>query len=86
MPRPPTLRLGEGATCSVLLKFFRPSREVSERFPNAVPTQRLHDLVAVRGFFDVVTRGCSSYPAIFFTTPTFLGIQLQAAKKKVKVL
>jgi len=84
MPRPPTLRLGEGATCSVLLKFLRPSREVSEKFPNAVPTQRLDDLVAVR--FAVVTRGRSSYPAIFFTSPIFPGIQLQAAKKKVKVL
>jgi hypothetical protein len=57
---------------------------VSERFPNALPTQRLDDLVAIR--FAVVTRGCSSYPTIFFTTPTFPGIQLQAAKKKVKVL
>ena len=84
MPRPPTLRLGEGATCSVLLKFLRPSREVSEKFPNAVPTQRLDDLVAVR--FAVVTRGRSSYPAIFFTSPTLPGIQLQAARKKVKVL
>ncbi|MBM4179814.1 MAG: hypothetical protein FJ211_10875, partial [Ignavibacteria bacterium] len=84
MPRPLVLRLGEGATCSVLLKFLRPSREVSERFPNAAPTQRLDDLVAVR--FAVVTRGRSTYPAVFFTTPTFPGLQLQAAKKKVKVL
>ena len=84
MAQPPKRRFGDGATCSVLLKFLRPSREVSEKFPNAVPTQRLDDLVAV--CFAVVTRGRSSYPAIFFTTPTFPGIQLQAAKKKVKVL
>jgi hypothetical protein len=78
------LRVGEGATCSILLKFLRPSREMSERFPNALPTQRLDDLVAV--CFAVFTRGRSSYPAIFFTTPTFPGVELQAAKKKVKVL
>ena len=36
--------------------------------------------------FAVVTRGRSSYSAIFFTTPTFPRIELQAAKKKVKVL
>ena len=80
MPRRPILRLREGATCSVLVKFLRPSREVSKRFPNAVLTQRLDDLVAAR--FAVVPRGCNLYP----TTPTFHGIQLQAAKKKVKVL
>ena len=42
------LRLGEGATVSVLLSMLRPSQAVAERFPNKQARQQLDDLVAVR--------------------------------------
>jgi len=71
------LRLGEGATVSVLLSMLRPSQAVAERFPNKQARQRLDDLVAVRK--DWHTRGPSTYMAVFYSSPTFPGVELHAA-------
>ena len=48
MVRRRSLRLGEGARCSVLVKNLRPSREITERILNPLPRQRMTDLVATR--------------------------------------
>jgi hypothetical protein len=79
MVRPPTLRLGEGARSSVLVKNLRPSREITERILNPLPRQRVTDLVATRR--GIITRGRSSYEAIFFTSPTFPNLELHAARR-----
>ena len=79
MVRPPTLRLGEGARCSVLVKNLRPSREITERILNPLPRQRVTDLVATRR--GIITRGRSTYEAIFFTSATFPDVELHAAKR-----
>ncbi len=49
MAWPPKLRLGEGATCSVLFKFLRltSEEEVKEKYPHNVPDERVNGLVAV---------------------------------------
>ena len=73
-----------GATCSVLLKFLRPSKEVKERFPNVTVNQQLDDLVAVRQ--DIITRGRCAYLVVYFTSPTFPGLQLHAARNKTAIL
>ena len=79
MVRPRTLRLGEGARCNVLVKNLRPSREINERILNPLPRQRVTDLVATRR--GIITRGRSSYEAIFFTSPTFPNLELHAARR-----
>ena len=84
MAQPPKRRFGDGATCSVLLKYLRPSKEVKERFPNLTVNQRLDDLVAVRQ--DIISRGRRTYPAVYFISPTFPGLQLHAARNKTTVL
>ena len=71
------LRLGEGATVSVLLSMLCPSQAVAERFPNKQARQRPDDLVAVRK--DWHTRGPSTYMAVFYSSPTFPGVELHAA-------
>ena len=84
MARRPKLRLGEGATCSVLVKFLRPTREVKEKYPHNVPDERVDGLVAVRA--GRKTRGRTEYPAVFFTHPEFPGVELSAAQNKIKVV
>jgi hypothetical protein len=79
MVRPPTLCLGEGARCSVLVKNLRPSREITERILNPLPRQLVTGLVATRQ--GIITRGRSSYEAIFFTSPTFPNLKLHAARR-----
>ena len=79
MVRRRSLRLGEGARCSVLVKNLRPSREITERILNPLPMQRVTDLVATRR--EIITRGRSTYEAIFFTSPTFPDVELHAAKR-----
>ncbi len=79
MTRPPKRRFGDGAICSVLLKFLRPSKEVDERFPNVTANQRLDDLVAVRQ--DIITQGRHTYPAVYFTSPTFPGLQIMTGHR-----
>ncbi len=68
----------------LLIKFLRPSKEGKERFPHALLTQRLDNLVAIR--CGVIDRGRSTYQAVFFASPTFPRIHLQAAKKKTAML
>lgn len=79
MARGSTLRLGEGARCSVLVKNLRPTREVTQRIVNPSPRQRVTDLTAVRR--GIITRGASTYETIFFTSPLFPNLELHAAKK-----
>ena len=35
---------------------------------------------------DIINRGCRTYPAVYFTSPTFPGLELHAAKNKTSVL
>ena len=79
MARGSTLRLGEGARCSVLVKNLRPTREVTQRIVNPSPRQRVTDLTAVRR--GIITRGASTYETIYFTSPLFPNLELHAAKK-----
>ena len=83
MPRRPALIPGEGAKCNVLVSMLRPTREVAQRTVNRVPNQRVHDLVATRGA--IQTRGQATFEAIFFTSATFPGVELWAARDKTKV-
>jgi hypothetical protein len=69
MVRRLTLRLGEGTRCSVHVKNLRPSREITERILNPLLRQRVTDLVATRR--GIITRGRSSYEAIFSRAPPF---------------
>jgi hypothetical protein len=78
-----TLRLGEGATCSVLVKYLRPSRDVKEAIPNPGPNHRVLDLVAVRR--EVTTRAGQTYDSVFFTSATLPGLSVSAAKRYVVV-
>jgi hypothetical protein len=79
MARGSTLRLGEGARCSVLVKNLRPTREVTQCILNPAPRQRVTDLVAVR--HGNITRGGLTYEAIYFTSPLFPDLELHAAKR-----
>ena len=79
MARGSTLRLGEGARCSVLVKNLRPTREVTQRILNPAPRQRVTDLVAVRR--GNITRGGLTYEAVYFTSPLFPGLELYAARR-----
>jgi hypothetical protein len=74
-----TLRIGEGARCSVLVRNLRPTREVTQRILNPVPRQCVTDLVAVRR--TNITRGGLTYEVTFFTSPLFSNIELHAAKR-----
>ena len=77
MPQPRPLRIGEGSTCSVLVKKLRPSRNVAAAILNPTANQRVDDLVATR--HAVTTRLGRSYDTIFFTSPSIPGIELSAA-------
>ena len=79
MARSRTLRLGEGARCSVLVKNLRPSREIKERILNPLPRQRGTDLVVTRRA--IITRGRSTYEAIYFTSATFPNLDLHSARR-----
>jgi len=83
--RPPRarLRLGEGARCSVLLKFLRPSKIVAETILNPVKDQRLDDLIAVSR--EVTTRGGKTFVSIFYRSDTIPG-RLHSAERWVTVL
>ena len=63
---PPRARLclGKGARCSVLLKFFRPSKVVAEAIINPMKDQRLYALITVS--HEVVTRGGKTFMLIFY--------------------
>ena len=79
MARSWTLRLGEGARCNVLVKNLRPSREITERIINPLPRQRVNDLIVMRRA--IITRGRSSYEAIYFMSATFPNLELFAARR-----
>lgn len=76
------MMLGEGARCWVYLSFLRPSKK--DHFPNQYPKQRLDDLIAIRQ--GVHTRAGRSFPAVWFTSETFPGAELLAAKRYVHVI
>ena len=83
--RPPKARLclGEGARCSALLKFLRPSKVIAEAFVNPTKDQRLDDLIAVSR--ETTTRGRKTFVSIFFRSATIPGL-IHAAEKWVNVL
>ncbi len=59
-----TLCLGEGARCSCLVKFIRPSKDVAAALVNPEPGWRIDDLIAVSR--DVTTHGGERFVSIFF--------------------
>ena len=83
MPRSRSLRIGEGATCSVLVKRLRPSQAVAAAIPNASVNQRVDDLVAT--CHAVTTRRGHTFKTIFFTSQTIPGVELSAARRYVVV-
>ena len=58
------LCLGEGARCSCLAKFVRPSKDVAAALVNPDPGRRIDDLIAVSR--DVTTCGGKRFVSIFF--------------------
>lgn len=84
MTRTGTLRLGEGARCSVLLSMLRPSPAVAAVFPAIMLRQQLEDLVAVR--CETRTRNRNTYEAIYFTSTTFPGQEMSCARRFAVVL
>jgi hypothetical protein len=83
--RPPRARLclGEGARCSVLLKFLCPSKVIAETILNPVRDQRLDDLIAVSR--EVTTRGGRTFMSIFYRSDTIPG-RLHSAEQWGTVL
>ncbi len=86
MTTPTSKLLGEGSLCSVLLKKLHPADRVATHFPNAIATQRLTDLVAVRQDMAHRASGRSVKIAIFFTSPSLGDDKFWASKHFVKVL
>ncbi len=84
MARSRALPLGKGAVCSVLVNKLRPSRTVAEALPNSAANQRIKNLVATR--HAVITRGSKTYDTIYFTSPSFLGVEISAARRYVIVM
>ena len=84
MARSRALPLGEGAVCSVLVNKLRPSRTVAEALPNAAANQHVEDLVATHRA--VITRSGRKCDTIYFTSPSFPGVEISAAKKFVIVM
>ena len=82
---PPRARLclGEGARCSVLLKYLRPSKTVADAIINPVNGQRLDDLIAVRR--EVTTRRGKSFVSIFYRSDTIPGV-LSSAERWATVI
>ena len=76
------LRLGEGARCSCLVKFIRPSKDVAAALVNPEPGRRIEDLIAISR--DVTNHGGKTFVAIFFRSSTIPGL-LHAAERWVKV-
>jgi len=63
---------------------LRPSRTVAEALPNAAANQRVEDLVATR--HAVITRSGRTYGTIYFTSPSFPGVEISAARRFVIVM
>jgi hypothetical protein len=63
---------------------LRPSRTVAEALPNTAANQRVENLVATR--HAVITRGGKTYDTIYFTSPSFPGVEISAARRYVIVM
>ena len=74
--------LGEGARCSCLAKYIRPSKDVAAALVNPKPGRRIDDLIAMSR--DVTTCGGKTFVSIFFWSSTIPGL-LHAAERWVKV-
>jgi hypothetical protein len=57
---------------------------VAEAIPNAAANQRLKNLVATR--HAVITRLGKTYDTIYFTSPSFPGVEISAARRYVIVM
>jgi hypothetical protein len=57
---------------------------VAEALPNSAANQRIKNLVATR--HAVITRGSKTYDTIYFTSPSFLGVEISAARRYVIVM
>ena len=77
------LCLGEGARCSVLLKYLRPSKTVADAIVNPVAGQRLDDLIAVRR--QETTRRGKTFVSIIYRSDTIPGV-LSSAERWATVL
>ena len=77
------LCLGEGAHCSVLLKYLRPSKAVEDAIVNPVAGQQLDDLITVR--CEVTTRRGKTFVSIFYRSDTIPGL-LSSAKRWATVI
>ena len=78
------LPLGKGAVCSVLVKKLIPSWTVAKAIPIAAANQRLENLVAT--CHTVITRLGKTYDTIYFTSPSFPGVEIRAARRYVIVM
>ena len=86
MTTPSAKLLGEGSLCSVLLKKLHPADRVATHFPNAIATQQLAGLVAVRQDMPSRASSRSVKIAIYFTSPSLGDEEFWASKHFVKVL
>jgi hypothetical protein len=73
------LCLGEGARCSVLVKYLRPSKAVADAIVNPVAGQRLDDLIAVKR--EMTMRNGKEYFSIFYQSETIPGVLLSSAER-----
>ena len=82
----PTARicLGEGARCSVLVKYLRPSKAVADAIVNPVAGQRVDDLIAVKR--EMMTRGGKNFYSIFYRSESIPGVLLSSAERWATVL
>jgi hypothetical protein len=75
---PQRLCIGNGAHCSVLVKYLHPSKEVEEAIVNPIPGQRLDDLMTVSR--QGTQQKGKSFRSIFFCSDTIPGVNLHAAE------
>ena len=75
-PRSPRLRLGDGATITVLKKYLRPSQTVKEHFPNEEPGRRFVCTITGR---DIRMRLGKSVESVKCVSDDFPGTTLRCA-------
>jgi hypothetical protein len=78
-----TLAIGEGARCSVEIRYLRPSQVVAEAFINADKDYTLEDLIAVER--KVILRKGKPIKSYFFRSPSLPGL-VSCAEKWATVL
>ena len=71
--------LGEGARCSVLVKYLRPSKAVADAIVNPTAGQRVDDLIAVKR--EMTTRRGKNFYSIFFRSESIPGVLLHSAER-----